>query len=181
MNIGAVKAALKSLIETNNATLCTGITHQGQARTLKHVTTSVLTPAIGYYFLAIHVEETLEHTRTGVNAQRPARQTEYDVLLHIDEFPIPVASEDELYETVHADFDKLVSRIVNLIETQTWIGTSPKFRLARNAAVEGDRNIIVSNSLQPYFDGAELTHAQLISQIRFRLSQECVDAADELY
>ena len=68
MNITAVKSTLKSLIDTNSATLVTGLTAQGQARAIRHLTTTVLTPAKQYFFVAIHHEESTEHTRVHTGA-----------------------------------------------------------------------------------------------------------------
>jgi hypothetical protein len=177
MNVTAAKAAIKSLLDLNSSTLVTSLTQQGQARVIKHLTTTVLTPAKQYFFVAIHHEETAERSKNAgvANASMPPRAAEYNIVIHVEDYAISVAGEDELFETAQANFDKFVDRVVKLIKEQAWIGTSPRYRLPRDAAPEADRRVLRSDSLQAWYDDAEQYHAMLTSQIRFTLIDECVD------
>lgn len=174
MHDGFLKDAIKELIRDNSSTLLKELMAQGEARQLGHLTTSILTPARSYYFVAIHCEESAEYSATSRSnqTQRPPRNVRYDVLIHIEEYAIPDDADEELYETAHRNFDKFVNRIASLIEQQNWIGSGPKFRLERG---ENDRAIRRSNIPQMWYDEAEAYHAMLTSQLRFVLVQECVD------
>lgn len=176
MNVQTAKATLKTLIDDNASTLVGSLTQQGVAREIKHLTTTVLTPAREYYFVAIHHEETAEHSRTGTaNSNQPPRAAEYNILVHIEDYAVSVSGEDELYETAQQNFDKFVDRVVKLIKDQAWIGTDPRYRLPRAPDAASDRRVVRSDSLQAWYDEAEQYHAMLTSQIRFVLLDECVD------
>lgn len=177
MNVATAKATLKTLINTNGSTLVTGLTAQGEARAIKHLTTTVLTPAREYFFVAIHHEESAEHTRVHTaNISVPtARAVEYNMLIHVEDYALAVTGDDELFETAQSNFDKFVDRIVKLIKDQTWIGTDPRYKLIGSIDATGDRRVLRSDSLQAWYDEAEQYHAMLTSQIRFTLIDECVD------
>lgn len=172
MNIDAVKQALRTLVVNNTSTLVTGLSHQGVARTIEHVTTSLMTPPTGYYYVSINVTDVREASkiRQLANANMPPRTAVYDVTIHVADYAVMKVGDAELYTTDQTYFDDLVDRISKLISDQTWIGTSPRFRLVRSET-EG-RVIERSNALQPWFDELEQFHAMLVSQLRFQLAEE---------
>ncbi len=182
MNTDAVKTGIKTLINTNKATLLTGLTSQGKAREIVHLTKAISTPPTGYYFVGIHVLEATGRSRSGViaNTSQPPRSAEYECIIHVEDYAIPVAGEEELYETIQEQFDDFVDRIADLIEDQAWIpdaSTSPRYRLPREKDAKTDRRILRSNAQQGWFDEAEQFHSMFTAQLRFTLLEQCVDTS----
>lgn len=174
----AAKEAVKTLIDTNSATLLTGLTAQGQARQIVHLTTSISTPATGYFFVAVHCAESPEHSLGGRNISKPPRAAEYDMIVHVEDYIVGATGEDELFEEQTASFDKFVDRIKALIADAVWIPdatSSPKFNLVRSPAATEDQVIVRSDAQQGRFDEAERYHSMLYAQLRFRMEDKCVD------
>lgn len=180
MNETAILDALKSLIDDNKSTLVTGMTHQGQARAIEHITTSVLTPPVAYYYIALEINEVAESSKFGVfaTAERPPRSAVYNCEVNVADYLVGVAGEAELYETMHNSFRLLVDRIAKLIEEQKWIPSisdSPKVRLVRSGTAGNDRAIQKVNTNQGWFDQAESYHALAFCQLRFLVADETID------
>ena len=169
MNTKATKAALKTLLETNVATLVAGLEAQGEVRSIEHISTSVLTPAKGYFFIALHQTEADDHSRiigSMANTSTPLPESYHNIVVHIEDYAIASARDDELFEEAHENFDDFVDRIVALIRAQTAIGG---MKLLRSTDPSADRNVRRSDALQQWSDEAEKFHAMLYAQLSFIL------------
>lgn len=171
MNITAVKQAVKEAIVTAEATIISGLTHQGMSRSFAHVTTTALTPPQGYYYIVVDSSGSESRSKVAGNASMPARVNLYSMNISIADYAVGQTGEDELYEKMAGDFATVVSRLVGLFET-TAMFTDPDsgntFRLIRALAGGSDRSIRVNNIPNSWSD-ADGFHALLLSQISFQL------------
>ena len=174
--------ALKTLISDNESTLLTGITFQGGQKTIHQITTSNLTPPSGYPYILIYCTEVLEESNLSTGAsptvRHPKRRAPYQIRIEITDQAIVRSDDNQAYEQSHKDFRLFIDRIVNLIRTQTWIGTSPKTQLNRSAGVD-DRVIRKQNLSGTWQDVEKNWWATLHSVLSFELIDGCVDTSDE--
>jgi len=182
-NTAGLKLALKDLIQNNNNELVEGLVHQGVNREIAQITTSTLSPPIGYYFIMIDVSLDREQSRpvSARTTAHPSREVIYTAQVWIGDVA-QVELDDEqqsVYETMHLDFDRFVDRVAYLIEQQTWIGTTPKVKLARargsGAGADGDREVQRENLSATWENNEGDNVASLLSRLTFRLVDECPD------
>ncbi len=129
MNVDAVKAAVKKLVDDNVATLVAGLTVGTIAKVIGQTTQSMFTVAK----LPVHVgvactvaEEWFETTMMGANVRRQSQQSKikknrYDIEVHFSDLAAHISGESpgtatEHFETSQAAFDKIVDRFVKLLE-----------------------------------------------------------------
>lgn len=129
MNEDAVKAAVKKLVDDNEATLVAGLTVGGIAKAIGQTTQSVFTIAefpIHVGVVVTSAEEWFETIAMGNNVRRQSQQQKikrnrYDTEVHFSDMAVQVEDEQpgtttEHFETAQAVFDKVVDRFVKLLE-----------------------------------------------------------------
>lgn len=181
MNEAQCRTDIKDLILDNKATLVTDLSHQGQSREIKRVTRSTLTPVATYYHIVISITKPKETSippasRTVAN---PRTQVEYPVKIEIaDEAIIQSADgeeDNEAYEKMDLDFQKLCDRIVKLFKDQVSGFGTLGLRLKRAPSDADDRQIQKTNLSGTWKDTEGTSYASLYCQINFILVDQCVD------
>jgi hypothetical protein len=175
LNPEAVKSAVKTLILDNEAALVTNLAIQGQQITLKQVTKSNLTFAHSTVFVTVHIGRAYGVSNRAVNVARPTRKGVYNVQVELLETGQPEVGDDQPYETVHETFIRFASRVVGLIESQTFIGTDPKTELLKSEGENADRRVDLFDLCSPETDKNGITHAMLHARIAFSLEGRCFD------
>lgn len=173
MNEARVVASLKQLISDNADNLCFGLVHQEQARRFMQITTSNLTPPIGYYYLLIYVTDVAEKTQPSAikNTARGSRMTRYGIQMELADEAMVQAGDDEAYETMHNDFRVLSDRLAELIESNVRIGTNPTLVLERDSL--NDRVVTKTNLSGTWTDTEGNGWASLYCQFTFGLVDGC--------
>lgn len=173
MNAWDVKKGLRQFIETNEAALMSGVSHQGMSRTIAQIALSNLTPAQDYYYILIYAARERSNSQGPSNLAKPQRYGYYDIVMEISDEAILQDGETEAYEVMHEDFDKWTDKLMNLLRDQTgFTYGNMKFKLARGSA-ENDRVIDKENLSGPRFDDtAQRWMALLFTTLRFRV-QDC--------
>ena len=169
MNEKEARLAVKELIDTNSATLLSGLTHFGQAREFVHLTTSAITPPTGYYFVAIYVINSRQTAmKIGTGNPSPIPQIFHNMEIAIVDYVDGEDGETELYENMDSDFQILGDRIVNLLKEQLFIVSSGgiKFRINRQ-----EPTVTKTNRPVTWEDG-DAFYAMLFADINFEL-EEC--------
>jgi len=171
MNIDAAVSAISEWLENNKDGFVSGISHQGVDRQIAEISPTILNPPSQYYVIAVHVRratETLSDIRNSPG-QRPV--VRYDVEVHISDLAVPQSSDTVPYDTVHADFRTVVSRIVYGLRGARWFPdstSSPRYRLDLPAAT-----ISVEDRTAWYGQNSE--YPILYAVISFSLLNECGD------
>lgn len=182
MNEAAVVSSLKQLILNNESTLCSGLTFQGLPKRIHQVTTTNLTEATGYTFILVYClagDERSQPTAAGTSRQ-PSRRTTYPIRIEITDEGAYQRGEDQPYEQSHQDHRLFCDRLVDLIESQEWIGTAPKLMLERDQGRANDRAINKQNLSGSWEDVEGNWWATLHTQINFVLVDNCA-STDGLY
>jgi hypothetical protein len=178
MNLDGAKQATKAYIRASEITLLSGLSTQGVNREIRQLTTSIAPPR-DYYWIGIECESARSFSMPARNVVKPPEWVKYGMVIHVSDYAIFQAGDDEPYETMHSQFDLLCSRIVKLVRPQTpgttWIpsaSSAPKFRLVIDH-YETDQVVTVDNLCLLGEHTAGLA-AMLYSSIRFELF-ECAD------
>lgn len=177
MNELAVRRTIKQLLVDNNSTFVTGLTFQGQPRTVHQVTYSSLTPPTGYFYINVTVSNARTRTRTGFGRTTavPPSEAVYSVNIDISDYAVGDPTENQLFEKMDAEFQLFSDRIVAKLRETYWFtdSTGLKFRL------EEDRNV-TKNNLSSNWEEAAQYHALLYCRLTLTLIEECTDD-DTLY
>ena len=139
MNIAGVSQALYDLIDINKTTLLSGLSVQGNNRTLAILTQSKFTPTSGYYYISINIGESSRYEKS---QQEKWPITRYPCELEVADRIFHIAPETNAYEKMSIDFYKLCDRIAQLIyDAKTFTNASFKYELLTSAAPENNRRI----------------------------------------
>lgn len=181
MNERAAVQAVYTVLDSARASLVTGITHNGVARTIKHLSTTNLAAPVEYYAVSVECTSCKEFSMQGANSVAGVPWAVYEMVIQLgDVANIQPSSDTNPYETAHADFRKLRDRVVKLIrETVKWMPASsanPRFRLAVGNG-EYDRPVSVENQNFTFSDIEDVEYAMLFSRISFSLQDHCSDSS----
>jgi hypothetical protein len=172
MNELAVRVAIKQLIEDSENELVQGLTMQTLPRTIHQVTYSQLTPPSGYYFLNVIVSNSSTGNRsgTGRTVSLPASEATYTVYIDISDYAVAQYGEDQLFESMDAQFQLFTDRLVSKLRETYWLPSSNglSFRL------DNDRTVTKTNFNTSWEEAAQY-HALLYSRINLTVLEECTD------
>lgn len=177
--------AVRQLINTNKTTLTTNLESQGIARTIDQVTTSVLTPATRYYFIAIYCSTP---TETGLSQDRtsklPLKKVVYPITVEVADYAEANYDEEEVFEKADKNFRILTDRIVTMLtgtgviayttldeDDEPVIGQ--RFVLER-AVGEGNRTVSKMNTSATQVGENSNMEYLLGCKISFNLKQEVI-------
>jgi hypothetical protein len=164
--------AVQYLINNNAATLVSGFTHQGVARTIDNVAISVLVAPSAYYFFAVNIVRADSIAVPNRNIREPAEQCLYKVMVHVADVAMPQSSDPDTYETMAMDFREMCDRFVTVLRATTcftapWPADTSKFFLG------GTRRVSVINADHWWKDAdtGEIGPPILYSTIEFDLEE----------
>ena len=164
-----LKESIKSVLLVEAEHLTVGIIHQGIQRTVKQITTSSLTPPIGYYFISIQVPTVKEGAVIArTNTRRPPMKAVYTVRLEVtDVASLELSTEDQPYETATKDFHLFTNRIVQVLRDYYTTGRD-YFSLRK---VNGGASEISKTNASASWEDASDTYSLLYTEIEFQM--EC--------
>lgn len=172
MNELAVRSTIKNLIVVNSPLLVTGLSFQGQPRSVHQVTYSSLTPPTGYYYINITVSNVRTNNRRGFGrtAAMSPSEAEYTVNIDISDYAVAIPGEDQLFERMDSEFQLFTDRLVAILRETYRITHSSglSFRL------DDERNV-TKNNISTSWEEAAQYHALLYSRITLTLIEECTD------
>lgn len=177
MNESQCRTDVRNLINTNKATLVSGITHQGAARVINQITRSTLTPVKSYYFILITVPRVREAS-TGPASRtvaRPLTTAEYPVRIEVADEAKIQADDVEAYDQMELDFEKLCDRIIKLFKDQTSGFGTLGLTMKKSPSGEDDRQVEKINLSGTWKDTEGTSFASLYCQINLTLVDGCVD------
>lgn len=176
MNEVAALNSIKSLINTNKATLVDGLVHQGEQREIEQITISTLTPPNEYYFISIYTDRDEDTNREGFGrtTRLAPTTTNYSMIIELVDYAVIVAGEEEQYETMDSDFKKLCDRVVKLLRASAEITYTDAQSNNFIFRLDNTRSVIKEN-LTDVWTEAEGYASMLYCRISFNLLDECTD------
>lgn len=175
--------ALKNLIEVNEATLVSGITHQGVAREIKKIALARMVAPDSFYHILIEVEATTSLPAIPKsNVVKITERNLYVCAIHVADaaFQQAVSEEDNPYEKMTLDFRRFTQRIVAVLREAGDSGgcfqapapnNNGKFRLPTSGP---ERQVIVRNDDDSWIGTGSLLNFMLYTRILFTLEEPWV-------
>lgn len=179
MNQAPLLHALKELVEDNEATLVSGFTHQGAARSIAQISLSTLDAPRDFYFVLIVVPEVVSRRALGTRTRKESiEHCTYDCDIHFVDAAFTQPGEELSYQQMTLDFRLMIDRMVAIIRaTGCFSADAPydttTFEVLNEA--DGGRVVTVRNEDQSWYDADEAFLASwLYSTVSFQVEEMIV-------
>lgn len=160
-------AAIKTLIEDNQAELMKGLIQNELERKIESINDMLLGAATGYYDIAIDIDDARERDYNpgsenyNIAAHGSPYVSEYDVVIVVGDLATYDPEDEQFGRVAKRNFRKLCDRLVRLVRRDTyWIPSRTatyKYRLPPNNRTVRVRNLDEAPAEGGALIGAEIT------------------------